>query len=98
MLLNVTYHGDLCRSIAEEEESTDLLVDVLQMFRDIGPVFCLAAETLCRLIESHKDLKDDVRLSFEFDIIFQILSLNFTLFISYVFLDDDELERTPKAT
>ena len=60
MLLNVTYHGDLCRAIADEEDSADLLVDVLQMFRDIGPVFCLAAETLCRLIESHKGLQDEV--------------------------------------
>jgi len=63
VLLNVTYPGDLCRTIADEEDSADLLVDVLQMFRDIGPVFCLAAETLCRLIESHKGLQNEVSLS-----------------------------------
>lgn len=76
VVLNVTYHNDLCNTIADEEESVDLLVDVLQMFRDIGPVFCLAAEALCRLIESHKQLKDEVSYKFKYSI------SNFTFVLS----------------
>lgn len=50
----------MCASVAEEDETIEVLVDVLQMFRDINPIFCLASEILTRLIQSSDIIRAQV--------------------------------------
>jgi hypothetical protein len=52
VLLNTTCHYGSCVLLAEEQDAVDLLVDLLQMFRDIRSIFCLTSEILCRLVDS----------------------------------------------
>jgi hypothetical protein len=52
VLLNVGRHAHLAASLAACPDSTDALVDMLQMFRDKRSLFILAAELLTRLVSA----------------------------------------------
>ena len=41
-------------------ETVDTVIDLLQMFRDISPLFCLSAEILARVIEASTILRLEV--------------------------------------
>ena len=49
VLLNVARHTHLASFVAQSPESTDVLVDLMQMFRDKQPIFSLSCELLGRL-------------------------------------------------
>jgi len=49
VLLNVARHDQLAAFVAQSSDSTDVLVDLMQMFRDKKPIFCLSCELLGRL-------------------------------------------------
>ena len=57
VLLNVGRHAHLAPLVASSEESTDVLVDLMQMFRDKRSVFCLSCELLCRLVVASEKTK-----------------------------------------
>ena len=57
VLLNVSRRGKLAATVALVPHSADILVDLMQMFRDKSSVFGLACELLCRLCSSKKELK-----------------------------------------
>ena len=52
VLLNVTTQKDITvyATAAEAGDLTEVLIDILQMFRDITPVFCLSSQLILRLI------------------------------------------------
>jgi hypothetical protein len=50
IVLNVARHNDLAPQVAAAEHSADVLIDLMQMFRDKKAIFGLASELLCRLI------------------------------------------------
>lgn len=58
VLLNVARHHHLAASLATVPESTDALVDLLQMFRDKNSIFLLTAELLTRLAYSSSATRD----------------------------------------
>ena len=62
VLVNVASRPLLAYDIAREEDLIDGVVDTLQMFRDITPIFCLAAEVLARLIEANATVRKEVRV------------------------------------
>lgn len=53
MLLNVGRHAHLAAVLALAPDSTDALVDLMQMFRDKKKIFVLAAELLNRLVNAN---------------------------------------------
>jgi len=57
VLLNVCRRGKLAAVVALVPLSADILVDLMQMFRDKLPIFGLSCELLCRLCSSNKDIK-----------------------------------------
>lgn len=57
VLLNVGRHDHLASSLAACSDSTDALIDLLQMFRDKKALFILAAELLTRLVNSSTTVK-----------------------------------------
>ena len=57
VLLNVGRHNHLAIFIAKEKDSSDVLLDLMQMFRDKKSIFCLACELLCRLIIAYHPVK-----------------------------------------
>jgi hypothetical protein len=48
-LLNVCRRTELASKVASTVESTDILMDIMQMFRDKKQIFCLSCKLLCRL-------------------------------------------------
>lgn len=52
VLLNVGRHSHLAAALAQTPDSTDALVDLLQMFRDKKSLFILAGELLSRLVSA----------------------------------------------
>jgi len=57
VLLNISRRGKLAAMVALVPLSADILVDLMQMFRDKSSVFGLSCELLCRLCSSNKELK-----------------------------------------
>ena len=57
VLLNVGRHKALAPNVAEGDDCTDILIDLMQMFRDKRSIFCLAGELLCRLVEVSNNVK-----------------------------------------
>ena len=57
VLLNVGRHDHLAPLVATSDESTDVLVDLMQMFRDKRSIFCLSCELLCRLVTASAKTK-----------------------------------------
>ena len=58
VLLNVSRRGNLASQVAMTASAADVLVDLMQMFRDKPSVFGLSCELLCRLCASSKTVKD----------------------------------------
>jgi hypothetical protein len=52
VLLNVGRQQHLAASLAKAPDSTDALVDLMQMFRDKKQLFILASELLARLVDA----------------------------------------------
>ena len=57
MLLNVGRQPHLAAIIAQAPDSTDALVDLMQMFRDKKSIFILASELLTRLVNADVNSK-----------------------------------------
>jgi abnormal spindle-like microcephaly-associated protein len=57
VVLHVARHESLAPKVAIAEHSTDVLVDLMQMFRDKKEIFGLACELLCRLIQASNEAK-----------------------------------------
>ena len=57
VLLNVGRHEHLAPILAASPDSTDALIDLMQMFRDKKSIFILASELLARLISASEDTK-----------------------------------------
>ena len=64
VLLNVTTQTDtsVYESAAEAGDLTEVLIDILQMFRDITPVFCLSSQLILRLIAVTQTAQIQVKL------------------------------------
>lgn len=58
ILLNVARHSDLAVLIAVEFDATDVVVDLLQMFRDKHTVFNLACELLSCMVQANEVVKE----------------------------------------
>ncbi len=52
VLLNVARHHHLAAEVAAANDSTESLVDLMQMFRDKKPLFILASELLVRVVNA----------------------------------------------
>jgi abnormal spindle-like microcephaly-associated protein len=63
VLLNVGRRDHLASIVAEAPEATEVLVDLMQMFRDKSSIFCLACELLCRLVSASDNVKSVVNSS-----------------------------------
>lgn len=63
VLLNVGRRDHLASIVAEAPEATEVLVDLMQMFRDKSSIFCLACELLCRLVSASDNVKSIVNSS-----------------------------------
>lgn len=50
VLLNVGRHKALAPNVAEGDDSADILIDLMQMFRDKRSIFCLAGNTYTHYI------------------------------------------------
>ena len=59
VLLNVARHTQLAAFVAQSSDSTDVLVDLMQMFRDKQPIFSLSCELLGRLAAASEVTKVD---------------------------------------
>jgi abnormal spindle-like microcephaly-associated protein len=46
VLLNVGRHKALAPNVAEGDDCTDILIDLMQMFRDKRSIFCLAGNII----------------------------------------------------
>ena len=57
VLLNVGRHVHLASILARATDSTDALIDLMQMFRDKKSIFILASELLARLIDASPETK-----------------------------------------
>lgn len=57
VLLNVARHPSLASSVAQSSDATDVLVDLMQMFRDKKSIFCLSCELLGRLAAASEAIK-----------------------------------------
>lgn len=57
VLLHVGRHSTLAPLVAQSEDCCDVLVDLMQMFRDKKNIFILAAELLSRLIHASTFIK-----------------------------------------
>ena len=57
ILLHVGRHPALAPLVAQSEDCCDVLVDLMQMFRDKKSIFVLAAELLSRLIHASPAVK-----------------------------------------
>lgn len=57
VLLNVARHEHLAARVALAEDSTESLVDLMQMFRDKKALFILATELLARLVHASEASK-----------------------------------------
>ena len=57
VLLNVARHASLASSVAQSSDATDVLVDLMQMFRDKKSIFCLSCELLGRLAAASEAIK-----------------------------------------
>lgn len=63
ILLNVARHDHLATAVAAVSDSTETLIDLLQMFRDKPQVFCPASELLGRLVKADDTVKVTVLVS-----------------------------------
>lgn len=63
VLLNVARHPSLASSVAQCSDATDVLVDLMQMFRDKKSIFCLSCELLGRLAAASEAIKVSNRLT-----------------------------------
>jgi hypothetical protein len=57
VLLNASRYAKLAPEMATAPEATEILVDLLQNFRDKKPIFVLATELLCRLVHCSITIK-----------------------------------------
>jgi len=57
ILLHVARHEVLAPVVAKADNSTDVVIHLMQMFRDKGQIFCLSGELLCRLVEASQETK-----------------------------------------
>lgn len=57
VLINVTKDKAHAAALAHNGDTTDLLVDLMQMFRDKKDIFGLSCELLGRLVTSQDDIK-----------------------------------------
>ena len=57
VLLNVSRRGNLAFQVALTPSAADILVDLMQMFRDKTLIFGFSCELLCRLCASNTDIK-----------------------------------------
>jgi len=57
VLLNVGRHEQLAIAVAQAVDSNDVLIDLMQMFRDKRSIFTLACEMLCRLARASEASK-----------------------------------------
>ena len=59
ILLHVARHDELAPIVANAEHSTEVVIHLMQMFRDKGQIFCLSCELLCRLVVASSKTKDE---------------------------------------
>ena len=59
VLLNVTREKAHAVKLAESFDGIELLVDLMQMFRDKKQIFVLSCELLCRLAGGSQKIKSD---------------------------------------
>lgn len=57
ILLNVCRDNNLAIAVAKTPESSEVLMDVMQMFRDKKHIFCLSCKLLCRFVSSISETK-----------------------------------------
>ena len=57
ILLHVARHEELAPVVASAEHSTEVVIHLMQMFRDKGQIFCLSCELLCRLVVASENTK-----------------------------------------
>ena len=58
ILLHVARHDDLAPKVAETTTCVNVMVDLMQMFRDKSSIFGLSCELLCRLIKASNNVKN----------------------------------------
>ena len=58
ILLHVARHDDLAPKVAETSTCVNVMVDLMQMFRDKSSIFGLSCELLCRLIKASNNVKN----------------------------------------
>lgn len=57
MLINVTKDEQMAKEVAHNGDTTELLVDLMQMFRDKKIIFNQSCVLLTRFISSHDSIK-----------------------------------------
>ena len=57
ILLHVARYLELAPIVAKADNSTDVVIHLMQMFRDKGQILCLSIELLCRLVEASESIK-----------------------------------------
>jgi hypothetical protein len=57
VLLNICHYPNLAALVAAEHNSTDALLDLMQMFRDKKSIFTLATELMSMLVKSNVKTK-----------------------------------------
>lgn len=61
ILLNVTKYSDFADLIAKTTDSIDIIIDLLQTFRDKNYIFCLSCLLLIRLVSASPESKQRCR-------------------------------------
>merc|ERR1711871_806508 len=58
ILLHVARYEQFAPVVAAADNSTEVVIHLMQMFRDKGQIFCLSCELLCRLVEANDGSKN----------------------------------------
>jgi hypothetical protein len=64
-LINVTKDVTLAENVVHNGDTTEMLVDLMQMFRDKKLIFNLSCELLTRFVFAQSDIKVIKKISFQ---------------------------------